>query len=180
MNPMPFYKLAKVRSVNRPELPQDLADFYTAHEGVGLESPADRTIRLGRLSEVQLIGWKDLHIHSFSDCVPEGWEKFAAFLLGVGMFFEEIVYVLNAPCCGPGSILEIGVDLPGPGGKGPAPIESSLLLAASLAQWLEHHKRFDWAECADGGLAGLPRQERSEIIQYYLTLNPRMNIAKEG
>jgi hypothetical protein len=29
--------------------------------------------------------------------VPEGWESFAAFRVGRGMFFDEILYVLDAP-----------------------------------------------------------------------------------
>src|SRR5262245_22307286 len=107
MDPKPFVQLGAIREVNRPELPSDLAEFYARHEGIGLESSPDRTVRLCRLDEVARIGWKDLQLVTANE-VPEGWEGFAAFGIGMGRFFEEIVYVLNAPSCSPGSILEIG------------------------------------------------------------------------
>src|SRR4051794_2947508 len=103
MNLIPFVQLPAPRETNRPELPPDLAEFYAWHEGVGLEgswhegvgpvSSPGRTVRLGRLDEVALIGWKDLHLAS-ADKVPEGWEEFAAFRIGMGRFFEEILYIL--------------------------------------------------------------------------------------
>lgn len=37
MDLMPFIRLAMPRTVNQPELPADLAEFYAWHEGVGLQ-----------------------------------------------------------------------------------------------------------------------------------------------
>src|SRR5262249_19706063 len=124
MDLKPFVHLAEPRAVNRSELPPDLAEFYTTHEGVGLESSPDRAVRLCKLDEVTRVGWKDLRL--VGD-VPEGWEGFAAFRIGMGMFFEEIVYILDAPSCPAGSILALGRDLAGPGGAGPFSLESSLV-----------------------------------------------------
>src|SRR5947209_8218432 len=113
----PFVPLAGPRAVSRPELPPDLAAFYARHEGVGLESSWDRhPVRLCKLDEVVRGGWKDLGL---GGDVPEGWERFTALRIGAGMFFEKVVYVLDAPSCPPGSVLAIGRDVGGPGGDGP-------------------------------------------------------------
>jgi hypothetical protein len=177
MDPKPFAKLAARRVVNRPELPPDLVEFYAEHEGIGLESNSDRVVRLCKLDEVARVMWKDLTC-AFDDYVPEGWERFAAFQIGMGMFFEDIVYVLDAPSCPPGSILAIGGIAPGPGGGGPFSLESSLVLAASLSDWLAHLERWGWVEYSVAGIGDLSEQEQQEICRYYLALNPDMNLGK--
>jgi len=174
MDLKPFVQLAAPRTVHQPELPPDLAEFYARHEGVGLESRWDRTVRLCRLDEVVRIGWKNLHT-AFADEIPKAWEGFAAFRIGMGTFFEEIVYVLNAISCPSGSILEIGGLSPGPGGKGPTSLESSLVLAASFREWLIHLEHWGWVEYAVAGIGDLPEQQQQELIRYYLSLNPGMN-----
>jgi hypothetical protein len=176
MDIKPFFTLAAPRAVNRPELPPDLAEFYARHEGVGLESSPNRTVRLCRLGEAARVGWKDLRIFAPGDAVPEGWEGFAAFRIGMGMFFEEIVYALDAPACPPGSILAIGGLASGPGGQGPASLESSLVLAASFRDWLTHLERWEWVEYAVAGIGNLPEPQQQELVRYYLSLNPGMNV----
>jgi len=167
----PFVQLAAARAVDRNKLPADLAEFYAAHEGVGLESSSDRPVRLCRLEEVAQVGWNDL----WPACgAPEGWERFAAFRVGMGMFGDTIVYVLNAPSCPTGSILALGRDLAGPGGVGPFSLESSLVLATSFPAWLAHLGRWGWVEHAVAGWEAPP--DPQEVVQYYLALNPSMNV----
>jgi hypothetical protein len=173
MDPKPFIRLAEPRVVNRPELPPDLAEFYTWHEGIGLESPPDRTVRLCRLDEVACVGWKELVL--VGD-VPEGWEPFAAFRVGMGRFFEELLYVLEAPSCSSGSILAIGGMVPGPGGEGPASLETSLVLARRFQDWLTHLEQCGWVEYAVAGIRSVPEREQQELCRYYLALNPGMNL----
>jgi len=173
MEPKPFITLPLPRVVDRPELPPDLADFYAQHEGIGLDTEPDRTVRLCRLNEVARGGWKDL---VRGDEVPEGWEGFTAILIGMGEFFEKIVYVLDAPSCPAGSILAIGGLAPGPGGQGPASLESSLVLAASFADWLAHLERCGWVEYAVAGIGDLGEEHQHELCKYYLALNPGMNV----
>jgi hypothetical protein len=168
----PFVDLAAPRVVKRSELPPDLAKFYARHEGVGLDSSTDRPVRLCRLEEVALIRWKDFCTPS--DDVPEGWEGFTALRIGVGMFGDEILYVLNAPSCPLGSVLAIGRDLAGPGGVGPFSLESSLVLAASFPEWLAHLERWGWVEYAVAGWEA--PTDRQAVEQYYLALNPNMNV----
>jgi len=136
-----------------------------------LEGSSDRPVRLCKLDEVTRGGWKDLRL--VGD-VPEGWERFAAFRVGRGMFFDEIVYVLDAPSCPRGSILAIGRDLAGPGGVGPFRLEGSLVLAESFAGWLAHLERWGWVEYAVACWDAPPDQQ--EIEQYYLALNPGLNV----
>jgi hypothetical protein len=170
MDLKPFVRLTQPRAVNRPELPPDLAEFYAGHEGVGLESSADRPVRLCRLEEVALTRWKD--IFATPDDIPEGWEEFAALRVGVGMFGDEILYVLNAPSCPLGSVLAIGHDLAGPGGDGPFRLESSLVLAEDFSGWLSHLERWGWVEYAVAGWEAPP--DPQEIDRYYCAFNPGM------
>jgi hypothetical protein len=95
MDLKPFVRLAEPRAVNCPGLPPDLAEFYSQHEGVGLDTSTDRSVRLCRFEEVALFRWQDLFMPS--NDAPEGWERFAAWLIGVGVFGNHILYVLNAP-----------------------------------------------------------------------------------
>ncbi|MBX9582294.1 MAG: hypothetical protein K2X87_18480 [Gemmataceae bacterium] len=158
--------------MDRPELPADLAEFYARYEGVGLESSWDRPVRLSKLDEVSRVGWKD--VDPVSD-IPEGWEHFSAFRIGSGMFFEKVVYVLDAPSCPPGSILAIG-SAAGPGGDGPYAIESSLVLGVTFADWLAHLERWGWWEPAIGGGRELTEPEERELRQYYRSLNPGLGV----
>jgi hypothetical protein len=158
--------------VTRLELPADLAEFYDWHEGVGLESSYEQyPVRLCKLDEVIRVGWAD--VDRVGE-VPEGWEDFAAFQVGMGVFFDIIVYVLNAPSCPSGSILAIGRDMSGPGGEGPFSLESTLVLAACFPGWLAHLERWGWEEPAVTGWGAPPGPH--EIRHYYLALNPWMNV----
>jgi hypothetical protein len=172
VDPKPFVRLTSPRVVERPGLPKDLVVFYAENEGVGLKSNPDRVVRLCRLDEVSRIGWRDLHILG-TDEYP-GWERFAAYRIGVGPYFDEIVYVLDAPACPTGSILAIGVDVAGPGGSGPARLEPSLVLASSFAEWLSHLEECDWIEygLVPGELTGLPEIKQRQHRAYYQALNP--------
>jgi hypothetical protein len=171
MDLKPFLLLKAPRAVNRPELPPDLAEFYAEHEGIGLESSKDDyPVRLCRLDQVARFAWKDLRIAYARPDAPEGWEGFAAYLLGVGMFGDEILYVLDAPCCPPGSVLAIGRDMGGPGGVGPFSLEPSLVLAESFPAWLAHLERWGWVEYVVAGGDAPP--DPQEVERYYLGLNP--------
>src|SRR5262245_3480845 len=168
----PFVPLAAPRVVNRPELPPDLAEFYSGHEGVGLERDPDLPVRLCRLEEVALVRWNDLLPHL--DDVPKGWEGFAAVRVGLGMFGDQILYVLHAPSCPRGSVLAIGIDLAGPGGEGPFILEGTLVLAKSFPEWLAHLEQWGWVEYAVAGWD--PPPESLEIERYYRALNPGLNV----
>jgi hypothetical protein len=125
------------------------------------------------LDEVKRVGWKDLRV--VGD-VPEGWERFAAFRIGMGRYFEELLYVLEAPSCSRGSILTIGGMVPGPGGEGPASLETSLVLARSFRDWLTRLEQCGWVEYAVAGIRSVPEREQQELCRYYLALNPGMNV----
>lgn len=170
----PFVTLPSPRTIDRADLPDDLVRFYSQHEGVGLESKADRTIRLCMLSEVRQIGWRDVHVLGQEDFEP--WNSFHGIRIGVSMYFDEILYVLNAPCCGRGTILTIGPDISGPGGVGAEIdlLEPSLVLAESFDAWLQRLEECNWEEYGirPGALTELPSSERRTNWQHYKRLNP--------
>jgi hypothetical protein len=170
----PYVRLATPRTVDRPELSPDLAEFYARHEGVGLEADwKERPVRLCKFAEVTRVGWEGLN--QVGD-VPEGWERFAALRVGMGMYFEEIVYVLDAPSCPPGSVLAVGTNLVGcEGGDGPFKLDGSLVLAPTFPAWLDHLKRWGWEEPVIAGMGGRPKAEYQELCRYYLALNPSLN-----
>ena len=172
MDQKPFVRLTAPRIVEQLGLPIDLAQFYSENEGVGRESSPDRFVRLCRLNEVARIGWRDVHVLGAYE-IPE-WELFAAYRIGMSPFFDEIVYVLNAPVCPVGAILAIGVDVAGPGGSGPATLEPSLVLASSFAEWLKRIEACGWSEYGLGpdDLAKLPAAEERQHRRYYQALNP--------
>ncbi|HTU90213.1 MAG TPA: hypothetical protein VMF69_09085 [Gemmataceae bacterium] len=95
--------------------------------------------------------------------VPENWEEFVAFRIEFGIYFEQIVYVLVAPVCPPGSILAVG-------GSQDVP----LVLAVSLVGWLSHLERWGWAEPGIAPAWELSDQECTEVRWYYLSLNPEL------
>lgn len=169
----PFVKLLAPRTVGRPDLPTSLIDFYTHHEGIGLESELspDHVLRFSQLDEVKGAGWSDLHLLAH---VPEGWEGFRSLRVGMGPCFEELAYVLHAPVCTPGSIVAIGGSLLSLGGQGPYVLEGTLVLAASFMDWLVHLERWGWAEPAIASAWNLTEEEWQEIYRYYLSLNPAM------
>ena len=178
MNRKPFVRLAARRTLNRVELPFDLAAFYAVHEGVGLDSDYDHyPVRLCKLDEVARGGWTDFRK---GDELPEGWEGFDACQVGIGMFFEQIVYVLDAPSCPRGSILAIG-NVAGPGGTGPYALESTLVLATSFPHWLTHLERWGWVEWAVASSEPPPEPPpKREVIEYYLALNPNAHTGAAG
>lgn len=173
MDAKPFVRLAASRIVEG--LPPDLAAFYAENEGVGLESSPERMVRLCRLNEVTRIGWRDLHLFGDDD-FPE-WDQFAAYRIGVSAFFDEIMYVLDAPSCPAGSILTIGMNIAGPGGSGEAALEPSLVLASSFTEWLRHGEACGWVEYGliPGELTELPDDEQRSHRRYYQALNPGMS-----
>src|SRR5262249_41379329 len=140
----PFTSLKRGRRTAGRPIPPVLLEFYAKNEGVGLGSTPDRIVRLCRLAEVWRVKWCDLHIVGDEPC--EGWEDFRAFRVGRSQFGDEIVLVSSAPCCSSGAVLMLGVDVPGPGGIGPSPLEPSLVLARSFSEWLAHLRRYQWIE----------------------------------
>jgi len=171
----PFNQLPVARSLERFDLPVDLAAFYERHEGVGLESTPERLLRLCQLDEITHVGWRDLHVLGEED-VP-GWEEFAAIRIGMSAFFDEVLYVTDCPCCESGAILCIGIDVSGPGGVGDARFECSLVLATSLSDWLERLERFNWVEYGlmPGQLADLSQDDEWELRSHFLRLNPAIS-----
>jgi hypothetical protein len=169
----PFKRLRLRRLVKRPDLPNDLVEFYEQNEGVGLESSADHLVRLCRLDEVAHVEWRDLHIFGELYKIP-GWESFSGFRVGFSSFGDEIVYVLECPCCAKGAILTIGIDVPGPKQRLPERFESALVLASTFTGWLRHLARMGWVEygLVNGYLADLPATEQRELRLYYQALNP--------
>src|SRR5688500_13228855 len=93
----PFFTLRKPRTVARAGLPPDLATFCRSHEGIGIEHPPDRFVRMCKLDEVRRVGWKDLHI--VGDDVPpdDGWANFAGYRVGYSDMLDEIVWAVSAP-----------------------------------------------------------------------------------
>jgi hypothetical protein len=173
----PYTSLVSPRDVTHLDLPTDLARFYDEHEGVGLGCSPQQPVRLCRLQEVARIGWKDLHGIGIID-IP-AWAQFAAYRIGISSFFDEIVYVLNAPTCPNGSILTVGSDVAGPGGSGPtnALLEPSLVLASNFDEWMKRLENMNWVEhgLTPGGLTELPKSEQRKHRRYYKTLNPNIN-----
>ena len=175
MDSRPFIRLPSSRVVSRPELPSDLAAFYSDYEGVSCGSdPRDRNVRLCTLDEAILIGWKDVHILG-QDEVP-GWRGFAAIRIGISSYFDEILYVLDAPICARGAILAIGIEVGGPGGDGPHQLDMSLVLASSFDMWIQHMKGLDWVEYGLGMVPGfenkLSESQERAMLRYYKQLNP--------
>lgn len=164
LNPRPFVRLPERRAVPI-DWPADLADFYATHEGVGLESTPERSVRLCRLDEVQRVIVADMR-HFCGD--DPAWANFAGYQIGFSPFFDRVVYVLSAPVCQRGAILVFGYDIAGPGGFGSAVLEGELLLAETLANWLAHLEQCGWDE--PGFYPG--SIEEPMVRAYYRRLNP--------
>lgn len=176
----PYCRLNPRRKLRFPELPTDLANFYCGYEGVGLASEGDHSVRLCRLDEVVRIGWSDVHILGAEPL--DGWESFDGYRIGIGMFFDEIVYVINAPVCTPGSILALGVDVAGPGGIGEYTIEPSLVLAETFSEWIDRLERCKFVEygLCPGGLSELVQDKELQLRLNFKRLNPLISWGVEG
>jgi hypothetical protein len=172
MDAKPFLPLERPRVVGRRDLPPDLLWFYERNEGVGLESSSERIVRLCRLAEIKEYAWHDVPI--FGDDNDPDWQDFLGLYIGVSSFHDRIYWVRRAPCCPAGSILTLGPDIAGPGGKGDYVMEPSLVLASSFDEWLAHLARYDWFEygLAPGAIWDLPDPEQVELRSYYRGLNP--------
>ncbi len=142
LNPRPYERLPARRAVPC-DWPADLADFYATHEGVGLESTFERSVRLCRLDEVQRVTVADMQ-HFCGD--DPAWASFAGFLIGSSPYLDQVVYALSAPVCLRGTIMAFGYDLAGPGGQGEAACEPSLVLAETFADWLARLEQFNGDE----------------------------------
>ncbi len=162
-------------------LPADLMDFYAHHEGVGLDASADHPIRIGRLVEAAPVVMHDLHLY---DDFPlnGGWDRFTGIRIGLGCFFEELIYVTQAPVCQPGSIMAFGSDgIEGPGGIGcDDDPEMSLVLAASFGEWIARLRIDNWDEIGlvPGELDRLPAERAAQLRTRLAELNPRSWWAK--
>jgi hypothetical protein len=175
LGPKPFVELPTPRPIHSLGLPDDLTRFYAMNEGVGLESNPERLVRLCKLTEVQPITWKDLHIFG-REAPPKDWENFAGYRIGISSFFDEIVYVTAAPVCPAGSIMTIGVDVDGPGGKGGAALQYSLVLAASFDEWMRRLREYNWMEygLVPGSLDELSPANRQALVDVFRRHNPEM------
>ena len=169
-----YFALNAPRRVDRTDLPDDLARFYARHEGVGLEAPPDRSVRIARLDQVRRLGWKDLHIMGQYDPPHAGWASFAALRIGRSDMLDEIVYVLSGPAgIPPGSIVAMGTGgIAGPAGDDPRGPGSALVIAASLDAWVARMER-------DGADAhGLGADPGSELAKELARLNPHSYYAR--
>jgi len=168
----PFLDLAEPRVVERRDLPEDLQRFYSRHDGKGLSSSPDPTVRIAKADEVALIAWKDLHVVG-EEAPPPGWEAFSGYRIGISTFFDEIVYVQWAPCCERGSILMIGPDVAGPQMKGPTQPEFCLILASTFDDWIERLFKYDWIEygVVPGERRSLDGAKRKAVTDHFRGLN---------
>jgi hypothetical protein len=171
----PYVRLPSKRSIAIDWLPQDLCDFYASHEGVGLESSSDRPVRICRLDEVTTVMMHDLHL--FDDFPLEGgWADFSAIRIGTGCFFDELVYITQAPVCPPGSIMAFGVDVAGPGGEGGDDDPwGSLVLARDFGEWISRLRADGWDELGlvPGELQRLSADRAQCLRRRFAELNPR-------
>ncbi len=90
------------------------------------------------------------------------------------MFFEEIIYVLNAPICMAGSIMVVGGQTIGPGGFGPFILERTLIVASTFSHWIARLKKSQWIEPCISGLGDYSEKDQQQIIQFYIEMNPSM------
>jgi hypothetical protein len=171
MSRQPFDRLGTSRMVTIPGFPPDLARFYSEYEPIDLDVSEHYSIELNPLNEVEQITWDGLELLWDR---PDGWEKFAAFLIGYGCFGERIVSVIDAASCRQGSILALGGQINwGPGGTGPFALCGSLVLASSFSNWCRHLEEEGWWEYAVGfGIPELTVDHQRKLRRYYLTLNP--------
>lgn len=172
MNQRPFRRRLWPRKVERSDLPSDLVQFFRWHEGVGLESSPDRLLRLCKLAEIEQFGWEDIPI--FGREPLHGWESLQAFRIGNSSYYDEILYVINCPCCAAGAILAIGTDIYGPGGTGTAPFECSLVLASNFDAWIKHLRSMSWMEygLVPGSVDRFAASKQQRLRSYYQMLNP--------
>lgn len=168
MDPKPFVRLSLPRVIDRPDLPPDLARFFADHEGRGLESDPIRVVRFCLLDEIKRGGWPDFF--GSEECAG-GWEDFDAILIGANCFGHELYYVVNAPSCANGAILELDFEAGGPGGSGPYALEGTLVLAASFQEWLRHMEEMNWNEYGICGTDELSEAKQREMRDYYDALN---------
>jgi hypothetical protein len=157
-------------------LPDDLRQFYSTCEGVGLDSTSDRPVRLCRLNELRPVSLQDIGM--FRGYEPEdSWADFSGVRIGAGCFGDEIVYILRAPLGGVGSIAAFGCDISGPGGSGEdANIPGSLVLAGDFQDWLIRLAKDEWHEygLVAGEIDKLPDQRAAELRRHFRKLNPRI------
>jgi hypothetical protein len=121
-------------------------------------------------------------LHLFDDFPLVGdWDRFTGIRIGIGCFFDELIYVTQAPVCPPGSIMAFGVDVDGPGGVGsnddPA---GSLVLAATFREWIDRLSADSWDEIGlvPGEIDRLPPDRATELRRRFAELNPRSGWAR--
>ena len=161
-------------------LPADLREFFAEHEGVGREASPDHPVRLCCLAEVVPVAVHDLHL--FAGFPPAGgWDRFAGIRVGVGCFFDGLVYVTAGPVCPPGSIVAFGVDTDGPAGTGgDADPVGSLVLAHSFGEWIGRLRTDAWDEVGlvPGEVDRLPPPRARQLRSHFARLNPRSGWAR--
>jgi hypothetical protein len=159
--------------VGRSDLPDDLANFYTWNEGIGLGCDSGITVRLCKLDELRRMKSNRFDF----DFVPLVWRGFEAIRIGLGTCGEEVAYVLSCPSAPPGSILAFGDHCIGwgGGGEGPDSLESTLVLAPTFDAWLAHMERWGWEDPILAGVGEWKGQEKQELREYYLMHNPQID-----
>jgi len=167
MEQKPFVALSRSRTVI--DLPSDLASFYSQHDGIGLESSPDVSIRLCKLREIRRVDSQDILV--LKDRDSTAWRAFSGLSIGIDSWFDDVVYVLSAPCCDAGTIVLFGPDV-----AGSPHLENALILASSFDQWLVNLQHNGWVEygACPGGLVDKKAAERDAIRHYYNQLNPRL------
>jgi hypothetical protein len=174
-----YYALPTPREVRTRGMPEDLRRFYRSHEGIGLETPPDRAVRLARLDEVRPVGWRDLHIVGDDEPPHQGWESFAGWRIGYSDMLDEIVYIVHAPGVPPGAVLAMGTGMTmGPGGNDANGPGSAIVVAASFDDWirrLEQHGPLAHGLFVDDEL---PDEVAAKLHAELARLNPRSDYAK--
>lgn len=178
----PYHQLNRRRTVNRDDLPADFREWYSRHEGCGLEADPDRSVRLCRLSEAQVIGWGDIRMNGGND-LPRSDPSydFRAVRVGVGSFFDDIVYILRDEFYPPCSVVAYGNDVAGPDTEGAKGLPCALVLGKGFAEWLRHLEKCRWVEygLTPGEIGKRPAAEQVELRRYYRQLNPGVSWAEK-
>ena len=165
-----YVRLALKRAAARSDLPEDLNQFYAAHEGMGLQPQPGCVLQLAKYDEVGVVGWEDLG-------VPEGlpdprWKDFRAIRIGHDNSWDTIYYVRWAPGASAGSILAFGDIADGPAGQDRGGTVGALVLAASFHDWINRMARHGPDASGLFFPIELPESAQDEIVAELAALNP--------
>jgi hypothetical protein len=128
--PLPYDRLATTRNVSTKKLPVELAEFYSQHEGFGINNFVDLSLRFALLQELEIWELGKTCMRGMDD--PE-WRKFKGYLVAASIFGDEVYYVIEGPLPH-GTILMLGANVP------PGIMDGALVLSRSFAEWIIYLK----------------------------------------